>query len=164
MADITELFKLLREMPIFGGLQDSTLTFILDRSNMFTVESGGYFFVEGEVAHSLYVLSQGQVVIEKDWEGTPIELKRMSVGDCFGEMAVIDLQARSASARADTECHAIEIKLRTLHELFQYDIEQYAIIMMNMGREVSRRLRLATARLFEMEQALMKEGQRAADS
>jgi CRP-like cAMP-binding protein len=68
-------------------------------------------------------------------------------------MAIIDLQSRSASVRAVTDCRAIKINRATLHELYRKDLEQYAIIMMNMGREVSRRLREVSERLFEVDQS-----------
>ena len=78
----------------------------------------------------------------------------MGAGDCIGEMAIIDLQSRSASVRAVADCLAIEITRVTLNKLYQTDLEQFAIIMMNMGREVSRRLRIASDRLFTIDQTV----------
>ena len=149
-----EYFPLLRRMPIFGGLNDSAIGFILERSITASVEAGGYFFREGDAARSLHVLIAGSVIIEKNWEGVPVELRSLEKGDCFGEMAIIDLQARSASVRASTDCQTIEITRATLHQLYQQDLEQYAILMMNMGREVSRRLRTASERLFALDRTL----------
>ena len=154
MSNTSDLFKLLRRMPVFGGLSDSARRFILDRSKMVEVPEGESFFAEGDEAKSLFVLSAGSVVIEKDWQGNSIELRQLESGDCFGEMAIIDLQPRSASVRAKADCHAIEIKRATLHQLFKHNLEQYAIIMMNMGREVSRRLRDVSERLFELDQVM----------
>ena len=36
-------------------------------------------------------------------------LVRMSPGDCFGEMAIIDAEPRSADAVATTDCIVIEV-------------------------------------------------------
>ena len=156
MSDLDELFKLLRKMPVFAGLKDTALKFILDRSVTIKVSAGERFFVEGDAANSFFVLTSGAVLVEKDWQGTPIKLRRMGMGDCIGEMAILDLLGRSASVRAETDCQAIEISRTTLNELFQHDLEQYAIIMMNMGREVSRRLRSASERLFAIDQTSPK--------
>ncbi len=145
-------FDLLRHMPIFGGLTDDTLSLILSHANPRFVESGDYFFQEGDGADSLFVIESGSVVIERRWKQTMVELSRLKAGDCIGEMALIDLLPRSASARAVEDCNAIEITRHALHELYKQDIEQYAIIMMNMGREVSRRLRRADERLLALEQ------------
>ncbi len=145
-------FNLLRNMPVFGGLNDKTLTLIVGQANPRFIESGDYFFHEGEGADSLFVLESGSVIVERRWKQTMVELCRLKAGDCIGEMALIDLMPRSATARAAEDCQAIEITLRALHELYKQELEQYAIIMMNMGREVSRRLRRADDRLLALEQ------------
>ncbi len=148
-----ELQGLLRQMPVFGGLSDSTLQFLIERSEEVVLTAGEFFFLEGDSGKSFFVLRGGTIQVEKDWQGTMIPLGRLGVGDCVGEMAIIDLQARSASVRCEVDCQAIEISRTALHQLYRQDLEQYAIIMMNMGREVSRRLRSASERLFEIEQA-----------
>jgi len=154
MCTNAELIILFQQMPVFGGMSESALDFIISNSSNVSFESEDFVFVEGEQATSFYVLTHGEVVVEKTWNGVPVELRRLIAGDCVGEMAIIDLQPRSASVRALTDCIALEITRSTLHELFKNDLEQYASIMMNMGREVSRRLRAATSRLFEIEQSM----------
>lgn len=152
MSERNNMFDMLRRMPIFAGLSDAALALILDESTTIKVQAGDHLFLEGEPAESFFVIKSGAVLIEKDWRGTPIKLRRLGIGDCVGEMAIIDLMGRSASVRAETDCQAIEIPRMTLTRLYQQDLEQYAIIMMNMGREVSRRLRSASERLFAIEQ------------
>lgn len=147
-----ELLNLLRQMPIFGGLSDSTLEFLLECSQEKTLEAGEFLFLEDDAATSFYVLRQGSVQVEKRWQDSQVPLGQLNSGDCVGEMAIIDLQSRSASVRCETDVSAIEISRSALHRLYRHDLEQYAIIMMNMGREVSRRLRSVTDRLFEIEQ------------
>lgn len=142
--------KLLRKMPIFGALNDSTLQLLVDEAELKSVASGAYFFREGDRAGSLYVLQKGAVVVERQWNEQPVIVGRLGEGDCFGEMSLIDLMPRSASVRADQDCQAMEIKFASLNKLYRRELEQYAIIMMNMGREVSRRLRLFEQRLFSL--------------
>jgi CRP-like cAMP-binding protein len=145
---------LLRKMAVFGGLTDASLELILGHSKKIELKTGEYFFREGDASDSLYVVEAGEVAIEKRWNDSAIELCRFRRGDCFGEMALIDLMPRSASARAEADCQVMEIPRRCLFELYKQNVEQYAIIMMNMGREVSRRLRVADDRLFKLEQMI----------
>jgi CRP-like cAMP-binding protein len=63
-------------------------------------------------------------------------------------MALMDLLPRSASVRADEDCAALELGIATLHALFEHDVEQFALVQMNMGREISRRLRQTDDVLF----------------
>ena len=138
-------------MPVFGGLNDETLELILQNSTNKTVLQGEYFFREGDPANELFVIQLGAVVVEKNWAGKVFELDQFGIGDCVGEMAIVDLQPRSAAVRALTHCEAIEITRATLLQIYQKSVEQYAISMMNMGREISRRLRAADQRLFEID-------------
>jgi len=55
---------------------------------------------------------------------------------------------RSASVRAIDDCRAIQLSAASLYQVYEKDLEQFAMIQMNMGREVSRRLREADERLF----------------
>lgn len=148
---LTSRTDLLRRMPVFGGLKDTALELILAASSERSVAAGDYFFRSGDRGDKLFVLERGEVIIEREWQGRMIHLGGLGVGDCFGEMAIIDFKPRSASVRAATDCVAIEIPVQCLRSLYRDDLEQYTMIMMNMGREVSRRLRLTEDRLLPLQ-------------
>ncbi len=76
-------------------------------------------------------------------------LRTLEQGDCFGEMALMDMKSRSASVLALEACSAIELSAGCLFELYEHDLEQFTLIQMNMGREVSRRLRETDDHLFD---------------
>ena len=133
--------RLLQDMPIFGGIEETTLRFILDRSNCVEVGSGCKFFREGELANSVYVLEKGEVVIFRTLNGVRHRLRELGPGDCFGEMALMDCTPRSATAQALQDCQAIEITTSLFAEIHDKYPQQFTLIQMNMGREVSRRLR-----------------------
>ena len=96
----------------------------------------------------MYVLESGRVTVSKSWQGHQLLLRRLGDGDCFGEMALLDLFPRSASVRADADCSAIELSSVNLYRLFEHDAEQFALIQMNIAREMSRRLRVTDDLLF----------------
>jgi CRP/FNR family transcriptional regulator, cyclic AMP receptor protein len=140
---------LLQKMPTFGGIRDDILQFILDACPSVAVAKGKFFFHEQDAASSMFVLEQGKVAILKAWKGREYLLHELKTGDCFGEMAVIDLLPRSASVLALEDSVAIEISSTTLYQVYKKDLEQLAMIYMNMGREVSRRLRETDERMFQ---------------
>lgn len=143
-----ERIALLGRMPIFGALSDSALALILERSDEVRVAAGEYFFRQDAAGRSTFVLESGAVEVIKTWRGDDYVLRQLAVGDCFGEMALIDLGPRSASVRATRDSAAIEITSRCLRDVARLDLQQYALIHMNMARELSRRLRRADERLF----------------
>jgi len=140
--------ELLQQMPIFGAIRDDALKFLLEPVPSITVPAGQFFFRERDAADCMYVLESGRVAVLKDWAGREMLLRQLGQGDCFGEMALLDLFARSASVRAVDECRAMALTPAHLHRLFAHDAEQFALIQMNIGREMSRRLREADEQLF----------------
>lgn len=139
----------LQSMPIFGGVSKETLEFLIDHSSIRSLSPGNYFFHEGDDAVSMFVLEHGKVAVRKQWSGEDHLLKHLSQGDCFGEMALLDLYPRSASVMAIEPCNAIELSHAVLLKLYQHDLEQFTIIQMNIGREISRRLRNADNQQFQ---------------
>jgi len=140
--------ELLQRMPIFGAIREDTLHFLLGEAQEVFLGAGQYFFREGERAEVMYVLESGKVAVLKGWHGSEHLLHHLESGDCFGEMALLDLFPRSASVRAETYCQAMKLSSRDLYRLFEHDAEQFALIQMNIGREISRRLRLVDELLF----------------
>ena len=96
----------------------------------------------------MFVLEAGGAVVLKSWQGRDYPLQTLKEGDCFGEMALMDHCPRSASVCAVEDCIAIRISAADLYQIYAKDLKQFALIQMNMGREVCRRLRDADNRLF----------------
>lgn len=140
--------ELLQRMPVFGGIRADVLQFLLGLCPVVSVPTNEFFFREHDQADSMFVLEAGKVAVLKSWRGQEHLLRTLKEGDCFGEMAVMDLTPRSASVRAVEDCTAIRLSAANLYQVYAQDLKQFALIQMNMGREVCRRLREADNRLF----------------
>lgn len=140
--------QLLQEMPIFGGVLEQALEFILNHAGVIKVNKGHYFFQEDDLANSMYVLDKGKLEVVRAWQGKLYSLNLLNPGDCFGEMALMGFRPRSASVRALQDSQAIEITTGLFTELYDAYPKQFMLIQMNMGREVCRRLYEADRRLF----------------
>ena len=142
--------NILQNMPIFGGIREDILEFILQTAETTLVPAGEYFFREDETGNSMYVLEIGKVIVTKSWKGRDYCLMELHEGDCFGEMSLIDLGPRTASVRAIHDCSAIKLSNSNILRIYRKDLEQFTMIQMNMGREVSRRLRKMDDELFHV--------------
>jgi len=140
--------ELLQRMPIFGGIRGDTLKFLLGLCPIVSVPANEFFFRAHEQGDSMFVLEIGKAAVLKSWHRQDYLLQTLKEGDCFGEMALMDHYPRSASVRAVEDCTAIRISAANLHKVYAQDLKQFALIQMNMGREVCRRLREADNRLF----------------
>lgn len=133
--------ELLQATPLFGGIRDDIVAFVLAQAPTVTVTRGECFFRENDPADCMYVLEHGQAVVVQSSAAGERVLRTLDRGACFGEMSLMDLAPRSASVRAVSDCTALQISAGCLFEIYRKDVEQFALIEMNMGREVSRRLR-----------------------
>lgn len=140
--------KILRSMAVFSGIRNEILESLLSEAENVELSAGDYFFSEGEHGGEMFVLEAGVAAAIRRWEGIDYELDRFSPGDCFGEMSLIDMCPRSATVIAVKPCRALQISNASISKIYRKDLEQFTLIQMNMGREVSRRLRHADELLF----------------
>lgn len=110
-----------------------------------TFESGEYVFREGDLGTEMYILQEGEVEILKRVNDVEERLAGLGKGDFFGEMAVLEDLPRTASARAATDCTAIEIDGSTFDQMLRTKPE----IAVRIMRKLSRRLRQTDAMLQE---------------
>lgn len=148
MSTADPRIRRLQQTALFGATADEVVEFVLAKASWVTLEAGERFFREGERGSSIFWLDTGRVAILRQRDAEEIELRRLGPGDCFGEVALFDFGPRSASVLALDDCRALEITSGLLREIAKRDLEQYTLLTMNMGRELSRRLRSAGERLF----------------
>ena len=144
--------RLLRETPIFGAIREDIIDFLLGHCRTVDISANSWLMREGDESGSMFIIEEGEVAILKAYENRQYLLSTLGRGDCIGEMALFDLMPRSASALAVTRSHLLEISAASLLDLYERDVEQFALIQMNMGREVTRRLRLCEERLFQRDE------------
>ena len=135
--------KLLQEMPVFGGIRADTLEYVLQKSLVVHLPKGEFFFLEGDEGDCAFVLEKGRAMFWKDFEGSRYPMRMLEEGECFGEMAMIGLYPRSGSTQAIDDCQAIKITYEMLYGLLRQQPEQCILMLMNMARDLSRRLRVA---------------------
>ena len=137
----------LRTVPIFGGLEDAELERLWSYTEVHAHAAGEVILREGDLAKEMFVLLEGSVEIFSGTGETEQVLRTLGKGDCFGEMALIDIQPRSASVRTVTPVRLMVIGFDDLIRVYQFNMQTYTIIVLNIAREISRRLRRANEQL-----------------
>lgn len=128
--------KIAQKVPIFAGMSQPLLLATLATGEHFSVKANESVFREGDMGNSFYVLIAGDVVVEKMREGKAVELVRLGPGECFGEMALVGNDVRSATVRALSHVVAI----RFYRELIDSSPESASIIYRNIARILAARL------------------------
>ncbi len=134
----------LRQIGLFGALSDEVLAHLASTLSVTTPSAGTTVFREGEDARDMFVLVNGEMeVLKRSEREIDARVAMLGPGDWFGEMSILDVQARSATVRALAPSRLVRITAADLDALYRYDVKAYAIIVLNLARELSRRLRVA---------------------
>ena len=143
--------EFLTRIPIFAGLPERVLGLIADKLRVVHVVPGAQVLREGEHAHSMFVVRDGELqVLKRGKGGVEYKLALLRTGDCLGEMSLIDIQPRSATVRAVDAATLYVLDLAEIGKLYTSDVEGYALLVLNISREISRRLRVADDVLANM--------------
>lgn len=104
MASLTliEKMMLIRQVPIFSELAADDLEELALIVEERRIEPGKDVFREGDPGDAVYLIVKGSVRVFTGGDGTRPErlLSELGPGACIGEMAVLDMAARSATVRA----------------------------------------------------------------
>jgi CRP-like cAMP-binding protein len=141
----------LRNIGLFGALSDDVLEYLSTLLTVETPPAGSTLFREGEDANAMFVVINGEVeVLKKSKRAVEARVAVLGPGDWFGEMSIVDIQPRSATVRALAPSRLLRISSADLDALYRHDLRSYAIIILNLARELSRRLRVADGILADL--------------
>ncbi|MFH0845183.1 MAG: Npt1/Npt2 family nucleotide transporter [Pseudomonadota bacterium] len=128
----------LRSIQIFEGLSVSELAAIASVTERAVYPKGEIVIKEGEPGETMYMIISGEVSVIKGQGGDRgIELDRIRPGDYFGEMALFEDMARSATIRTNEETHLLVLHKREFTEI----VREYPQIALHICKVLSQRLR-----------------------
>lgn len=137
--------RFLQDQPLFGGVDDQAMRAIMPLMRELDFAAGEVIVEESEDGDSLFVICSGSVeVLKASPESADLFGKRIAVlkvGDVFGEMELIDTQRRSATVRALESVSTLALSNGDLFHIYEFDSPTFTLIVMNLARELSRRLR-----------------------
>ena len=116
----TAKVAMLADVSLFALMDAQELTLLADRVDLRTFPEGTIIFDIGDPGASMYVVTEGEVVLSiKTKTGEEMLFESPGRGDFFGEISLLDEGPRTATARAKTAVTAIEIDRGDLDELFR---------------------------------------------
>ncbi len=140
--------ELLRSVALFAALDEGALELVCGLARR-RLDPGQAVFDEGDPSHTMYVILEGEVEIVKATAAGPLRVASLGPGEWFGEVGLIGVSRRVATARALRAARLVEIHARELRELYQRDVKSYALFTMNLARGMARKLQHAEAMLAD---------------
>lgn len=134
--------EILRRLSVLAGTSDDTIRFLAGLVRTEHYQAGQTILEEGAPGDRVFFIARGSVkVVKAGAGGDPVMLVRMAAGDFFGEMSLVESVARSASVVAEEEVEAFTLKGADFYRLYRHQPQEYGIVMLNIARDLARRLR-----------------------
>jgi CRP-like cAMP-binding protein len=138
-------FNHLKRYSLFGGITGEAFETIKPLIHLVHYNAGEIVMEEGTLNDRIYCICRGAVEVIKrsvdERDGAVRRITQMTTGDTFGEMELIDIQPCAATVKALEETWALTLSNHDLYRVSRTDMKTYALIMMNLARELSRRIR-----------------------
>jgi CRP/FNR family transcriptional regulator, cyclic AMP receptor protein len=107
--------------------------------------AGDFIFFEGDIEAHFYIIESGSVSIftKNSTTGQKVSLATLNPGDTFGEFALIDSGARTASAMAETDVKLMKIS----QEGYDIMLNELPLWASSMLKSFSDRLKTMNAQI-----------------
>jgi hypothetical protein len=142
MLSQLEKTLLLRNSTLFEGVDVRQLYHVAQITDEVTFEPGELIFSEGDKGEIMYVVTEGEIKVHR---GSQV-LAMYRMGECLGEIALLDLQPRTASATAVGQVKALSV----VHDDFFELMSMYPDIMKRVIQLLTAKFRTASRQLAEL--------------
>jgi len=114
-----EARAILRSEALFECLSDEQIESLVQQSQVSHFGRGERVIREGAEGDSMFVLLSGAAEVSISKNGTSIPVATLKAPDCFGEMSLLTGEHRTATVRAETDCHVMEIGKPVMAEVLR---------------------------------------------
>jgi CRP/FNR family cyclic AMP-dependent transcriptional regulator len=130
--------ELIRQVPLFSGLDKKDVQGLASTMKERLFDTGDTIAAEGATGIGFFIIDEGEATVSVQGE----EINTLSHGDYFGEVALIDDGARTATITAKTPLKAYGITSWEFRPL----VENNAALAWKMLQTMAKRLRDAEQR------------------
>jgi len=129
-------------LSVFAGIEPEVMQLIGRLGQRVECEGEEVLFREGDPAKEMLVVLSGRLDVYKSGpEGQHARIASLGPGDVAGEMSLIDIQPRSAELRTVGPTSIVVLSHGDIAEVYREDPEAYLLLVRNIAREISLRLR-----------------------
>ena len=132
-----------QKVKIFKGLQPEEVRDILQHGKTLQFGEGQTIFHEGMLGSNLFVVLSGEIAILRKNK----QIAKVSVGDAFGEMSILNKRPRSATAAALTAVTLFTLDEREINQILNKEVA--VRVLLNIIHVLSERLETTNAYLSD---------------
>ena len=112
-----EVISILSRISIFGGITDTQQQELFSRLEVGSIKKGQFVFRKGDEPSHIYIVRSGCIELFIPDKEAIIRKKRLGVGECFGQVAVMSIHQHTVSAVALEDTEFVVLSKHALHQL-----------------------------------------------
>lgn len=137
----TEKLDYLKKLPIFSGLDETSVAGLADRLEAQLFDAGHVLFREGDISDVLYIIKSGRVnILIEEVHNQPLVINHLGPGDFFGETAVLGGERRTADAVISSPAEIYVLKSNDI----ALAVKAHPQLAIEIIRGITSKLRFAT--------------------
>jgi CRP/FNR family cyclic AMP-dependent transcriptional regulator len=137
------ILQFLTSQSLFEGINSASLASLARGSHFKHIPKDVFIFFQYDPADAVYVVWRGVISIRlENPDGRELVINEMGVGDCFGELALLTGETRSASAQALVDSEVLMIP----GPIFISALDQEPLISTRLLEITARRLQNSSKR------------------
>ncbi|MBQ47645.1 MAG: hypothetical protein CMP10_09295 [Zetaproteobacteria bacterium] len=141
---------LLKNCPLFFELYDKEIAKIVKHCSVYNFNDGEKIIEDGEEGNQIFVVLEGEAMVEKYTSEGRIQIQLLQSGDVFGEMALMGEKTRQADIVSSGPSHILEIEYESIFILFKKEPRIFGLLLFNCARLISKRLASLNKTIVEL--------------
>ncbi|MBC8127258.1 MAG: cyclic nucleotide-binding domain-containing protein [Gloeobacteraceae cyanobacterium ES-bin-144] len=151
LHDLDSVLTILSKISFLGGVSDAQREQIFRLLETGFFRKGEYVSRRGEEPSHIYIIKSGRIDLMINDQEFAVKKREFNVGACFGEAAMLSMINNTASFVAAEDTELIVLSRRAFNQLRREDEKLFCILMMNLARELARKLQYTDHMLLQYE-------------
>lgn len=151
LSDPDSVMSILSKISFLGGVSETQRSKVFGLLETGQFEKGECVSRRGEEAAHLYIITKGKIELLLTDNVVVVKKREFTVGDCFGEAAFLAMNNDTATFVAADNCELVVLSRHALNQLRHEDIELFTTLIMNLARELARKLQYTDYILLQKE-------------
>ena len=138
---------LIRRVPLFSDLSPAQSALVTATMSKKRYKRGDLIVQQDTMSDALFIILSGKArVLSHDSRGREVIIATLDVGDCIGDMSLIDGEPHSATVRAETQTDVLVLE----RDAFAHCLRDNATMADAIMRGLVRRLRRADKQILSL--------------
>ncbi|MDN3640546.1 cyclic nucleotide-binding domain-containing protein [Simiduia curdlanivorans] len=125
---------------LFGGVDAASISGLLHRCYLKVLRPGECVYRSGDLPDAVYLLISGRVRLSVATALSSTVKEDLGAGATFGDTALLGIQPHSDTATCLEMAEVLALSSHTFTELQTQNPALFTILLLNMSRDISRRL------------------------